>query len=103
MRRATGLNEYREIVFTVGKWCQIWYTCYIPSGKPQERGASVADRHSPGYDADYKRANYDRLSLLVRKGKKQILKEVADSRGVSVNQLIIDAVESCYGIDLSED
>lgn len=103
MRRATGLNEYREIVFTVGKWCQIWYTCYILSGKPQERGASVADRHSPGYQQEYQKNNYDRITFLVPKGRKQTLKDLSLKTGESVGSLIITALESTYGIDLSND
>lgn len=102
MRRATGLNEYREIVFTVGKWCQIWYTCYILSGKPQERGASVADRHSPGYSIAFKRENYDQVVVLLPKGKKQVLKQFATSQGESMTQLVIHALESCYGINLTD-
>lgn len=53
------------------------------------------------YDNDYKREKYDRISLLIPKGGKQILQKEADIRGLkSVNALLIRALEKAYGINL---
>lgn len=41
----------------------------------------------------YKRANYDRLELLVPKGKKEVIKTFAGARGESVNGFINNAIE----------
>ena len=41
----------------------------------------------------YKRANYDRLELLVPKGKKEVIKSFAGARGESVNGFINNAIE----------
>lgn len=61
------------------------------------------------YITDYVKANYDQVMVKVPKGKKAILKQLAtdhnitDDRGkVSVNRLIIEAVEEKYGVDLSK-
>ena len=54
------------------------------------------------YVNQYKRDNYDRLSINIPKGGKAILQKEADVRGISVTALIVDALESCYKIDLSK-
>lgn len=49
----------------------------------------------------YKREHYDRLSLLIPKGGKQQLQELAKNKdGISVNKLIIEAIEKYYKIKL---
>lgn len=49
----------------------------------------------------YKREHYDHLSLLIPKGSKQQLQELAKSKnGISVNKLIIEAIEQHYNIKL---
>ncbi len=54
-----------------------------------------------GYDNQYKRDKYDRISLLVPKGGKATLQKVVAERGEkSVNALIIRALELAYGIQL---
>ena len=40
------------------------------------------------YQDEYKRKNYDRLTLLMVKGTKKKLQAIADGRGTSVNALI---------------
>lgn len=46
------------------------------------------------YNNEFNRANYDRISLMLPKGKKEELKQVAQDRGLkSVNALIIAAIE----------
>lgn len=60
------------------------------------------------YVEDYIRENYDRLNIKVPKGKKQVLKQLAekynitDNKGkISVTRLMIEAVEEKYKVDLS--
>lgn len=48
------------------------------------------------YVNEYKRANYDRIGLLVPKGQKDKLKAAADAQGKSLNQYISDAIKM-YG------
>lgn len=55
-----------------------------------------------GYDNDYKRANYDRLILLLPKGRKADIKAYADAKGMTMNQVIIGAVERQCKLDLSK-
>lgn len=52
------------------------------------------------YDADYKRANYDHIQIMVPKGCRDDIKAEASRRGMSVSQLIIRALEAQYGLDL---
>lgn len=55
-----------------------------------------------GYKSEYAKQNYDRLLLTIPKGRKAELKAEADIRGISINQLIIDALEHYYRLDLSK-
>ena len=54
------------------------------------------------YMNDYKRDVYDRFDVLVPKGRKQVIKQEAEIRGLSVSQLVVKALEECYGLDLSK-
>ena len=45
----------------------------------------------------YIASNYDRVNLTMPKGKKSEYKEAAEARGKSLNQFIIDCIESCIG------
>lgn len=53
------------------------------------------------YTNEYKRKNYDRITVLVPKGKAQTMKAFAREKGKSVSSVIIDAVEAQYKLDLS--
>lgn len=55
------------------------------------------------YNIKYDRKNYERISLYFYKGKRDLLKQCAKDNGISVAQLIIIALESTYGLDLSKD
>ena len=46
-----------------------------------------------GYQNEYNRKNYDRITVMVPKGEHAKLKEIAKSDGVSVNKYIITAIE----------
>ncbi len=50
----------------------------------------------------YKRANYDRMEMLVPKGKKEIIKAHAESMGESVNGFISRAIDNQIERDKSE-
>ncbi len=61
------------------------------------------------YIAGFMRENYDEIKLLVPKGKRELLRKIATERNIvgdkgriSVNRMIIEAVEQVYGIDLSK-
>jgi hypothetical protein len=55
------------------------------------------------YDKEYARENYDVIRATVPKGKRRIVRECADKRGISVSQLVVQALEECYELDLSKD
>lgn len=68
----------------------------------------MAYNHSQ-YTAGYTKANYDQVMVKVPKGKKAVLKELAqkhnitDHKGqVSVTRMIVEAIEEKYGVDLSK-
>ncbi len=54
------------------------------------------------YDYEYGRAHYDVIKATIPKGKASSVKAEAAARGISVSQLIIDALENCYGLDLGK-
>lgn len=43
--------------------------------------------------ARYNKKAYDRIDVIVPKGKRQIIKDFAASQGKSLNRFILDAVE----------
>lgn len=46
------------------------------------------------YNNDYNKTHYDRISLLVPQGKKEIIKQQAELNGESVNAFINRAIEA---------
>ena len=42
------------------------------------------------------------IKATIPKGKASSVKAEAAARGISVSQLIIDALENCYGLDLGK-
>ncbi len=52
------------------------------------------------YANEYTRQNYDRLQALVPKGKGKEVKALANAQGKSVSQIIVEALEAHWGIDL---
>ena len=54
------------------------------------------------YKARYQRENYDRVVILIPKGKKADIKERAEKLGISVSELIVRALEKMYLLDLSK-
>lgn len=43
--------------------------------------------------ARYNKKNYDRINVIVPKGKRQMIKDFAASQGKSLNRFICDAIE----------
>lgn len=52
--------------------------------------------------ARYNKKTYDRIEIFVRKGKKQVIKELAQKQGKSTNKFINDAIDKVMGEE-SED
>lgn len=44
--------------------------------------------------ARYNRKTYDRIDVIVKKGQREVLKNIAASQGKSLNRFILDAVEA---------
>lgn len=49
------------------------------------------------YNNEYNRLNYDRISLMAPKGRKDEIKAAAKAAGVSVNEFILTAVAEKMG------
>lgn len=43
--------------------------------------------------ARYNKKAYDRINIIVKKGKRQVIKDFAASQGKSLNRFICDAIE----------
>ena len=52
---------------------------------------------------EYNKNNYFVVTLRIPKEKEEMLKELADLEDVSVNKLIIRAIEKTYGVRLRKD
>ena len=55
------------------------------------------------YDAinKYNREHYEKVAVRVPKGRKTILENLAKMTGMSINTLILNAVEEKYGVNLT--
>ena len=53
------------------------------------------------YDAAYRKRAYDTIQIQVPKGKRSLLKALAEDNGISMNKFIIRALEIVYDVDLS--
>ena len=54
------------------------------------------------YNKQYSKEKYENLGIFIPKGNKRLLKEYAESNGLSMADLIVAAVKRQYGIDLRE-
>lgn len=61
------------------------------------------------YISEYNRQHYDEIKIKIPKGKRGLLRQIAaerhivDDKGrVSVNRMVVVAIERVYGIDLSK-
>ena len=50
---------------------------------------------------EYNRENYFKVALRIPKTHRDVLQELAEEYQISVNKLIINAIEKTYGIKLS--
>ncbi len=57
---------------------------------------------STKYKNKFQIQNYDRLNIILRKGAKAEIKVFAESRNLSVNALVIQAIEKTYGLNLTD-
>lgn len=55
------------------------------------------------YIDEYKRQNYDRIGLLVPKGKGKVIKDLAKAQGKSISQVVVEALENQYSVNLSKE
>lgn len=53
------------------------------------------------YKNQYDKDNYYKVSFRIPKEKKAVLRELSETKHKSVNQLIIDAIEKYYHVDLT--
>lgn len=54
------------------------------------------------YNADYKKANYDRFLVTVPKGRQEVWKAAAAAEGKSLNAFIKDVIEAYIASDVLE-
>ena len=59
--------------------------------KPENRNA---------YFSEHQRANYDRVSVLVRKGEREKIIRAAANKGISITEFIVEALNQQYGLDV---
>ena len=50
--------------------------------------------HKYEYDRKYHKENYDRLNIVIKKGKKDIYKKQAESEGLSLNKWITQILDN---------
>lgn len=54
------------------------------------------------YKTKYEKEAYFKVTLRLPKQRKEVLKQLANEQGTSINKLIVTAVEQYYNIDLSK-
>lgn len=57
-------------------------------------------RTSAAVKNKYNTKNYERIELVVRRGKKELVKQAARDAGMSTNEYILDALGAVMGCDL---
>lgn len=55
------------------------------------------------YKTQYNKDNYDYIRATIPHGKRAILHDYAAAHGVSISQVIVNAVETVTGLDLTND
>lgn len=53
------------------------------------------------YDDDFRRQNYDRFLVTVRKGDKAKLQSLASKNGMPLNRFIVETLSEALKIDIS--
>ncbi len=57
---------------------------------------------SNAYKTEFRKQNYDQVGILIPKGRKDDLKALAKQEGLSISQVVVEAIRSRYGLDLSK-
>ena len=79
---------------------RLYWKGWVSIYGPQERGFDMPVSKSQQKAVHkYVKANYDRLELTVPKGRKEIIKAHAESRGESVNGFINRAIDAAMERD----
>lgn len=65
-------------------------------------GVSAVAFDQQKYIQEFNKENYDRVEFNIPKGRKKELKQFAKSKGRSVSEVIVEALESYYSINLSK-
>ena len=73
--------------------CIFIYTYVSISSKRRGDMAKYSDAQKEA-TARYNKKAYDRIDVIVPKGKRQIIKDFAASQGKSLNRFICDAIEA---------
>ena len=63
----------------------------------------AASKEQLQYIRDYKKEHIERIRLEIPKGKKDLVRKTAAKHNLSMNRLIIESVETQYGIDLRKE
>lgn len=66
------------------------YNIYIPIAGGDKMAITEAQKRAV---AKYNSANYDKLTVRIKKGQREILKAHADGRGESLNGWIVSAIK----------
>lgn len=70
----------------------------------QNTGAEMGKRDQStrnGYKTQYNKDNYDYIRATIPRGKRETLRDYAAARGMSISQVIVDALETVTGLDLT--
>ncbi len=55
------------------------------------------------YDNEYQKNHYDKITFNIPKGKKELIKQLAEREGVSISTLFIEAVEDKFFINIRKE
>ena len=71
-------------------------------GIPRKRNPDTVAKNT-AYRNEYTKQHYDRLTLLLPKGAKKVIREAAKSKGDTISSYIVNALERYENLDLSGD
>ena len=71
-------------------------------GIPREKNPDTVAKNT-AYRNEYTKQHYDRLTLLLPKGAKKVIREAAKSKGDTISSYIVNALERYENLDLSGD
>lgn len=69
--------------------------------RPLQQGGQKVGKDYNAYIDQYKRDHYDRINILLPKGSREILREIAKrDYGGSVSALVVDSIERTQGVKI---